>query len=257
MQNLCIADLTNYNPNVFYELAVAQTANRPVIILIKKGQKLPFDVSDLRCVTYDLEIRSYKEKTFIKRIINFIREFEASNWKTSDIFKNFRTLYDIYFEPITERKALYERATDMIKNAKRIFDTTWGRVPKKLSKQEEEARNIYREAIEIAITNGAEYRDLFSKTQKRLDELHSTAETFKDYPKYEARCIEGMTDDLPVVDFLITDNDEVLLSHVAFKGAVPIPKYLYVKSKLFADFYSGLFNECWDYSQIITDNNSG
>jgi hypothetical protein len=93
--DLCIADLTNYNPNVFYELAVAQTANRPVIILIKKGQKLPFDVSDLRCVSYDLEIRSYNEKTYIKRVVNYIREFEADKWKVTDLFRNFRTLHTI------------------------------------------------------------------------------------------------------------------------------------------------------------------
>ena len=43
--DLCIAVLTDHNPNVFYELAVAHSAQRPVIILIEKGQRLPFDVS--------------------------------------------------------------------------------------------------------------------------------------------------------------------------------------------------------------------
>src|SRR6516164_2942775 len=42
--DLCIAVLTFANPNVYYELAVAQAACRPVIILIEKGSKLPFDV---------------------------------------------------------------------------------------------------------------------------------------------------------------------------------------------------------------------
>lgn len=88
--DLCIAVLTNYNPNVFYELAVAQSAQRPVIILIEKGQQLPFDISDLRCVYYDLEIRSYKEQTHIKTIINFVREFEAAAWKSPDFFGAFR-----------------------------------------------------------------------------------------------------------------------------------------------------------------------
>ena len=87
--DLCIAVLTNYNPNVFYELAVAQSAQRPVIILIEKGQQLPFDISDLRCVDYDLEIRSYKEQTHIKTIVNFVREFEAVAWKANDFFAAF------------------------------------------------------------------------------------------------------------------------------------------------------------------------
>ena len=88
--DLCIAILTNHNPNVFYELAVAQSAQRPVIILIEKGQKLPFDISDLRCVFYDLEIPSYKEQTYIKTIINYIREFEAIGWKVTDLFSTYK-----------------------------------------------------------------------------------------------------------------------------------------------------------------------
>lgn len=88
--DLCIADLTNYNPNVFYELAVAQSANRPVIILIRKGQELPFDVVDLRSVSYDLQIRSYQEKTHIRRITNYIKEFEAMDWKVPDLFGAYR-----------------------------------------------------------------------------------------------------------------------------------------------------------------------
>lgn len=37
---LYVAVLTDYNPKVFYELAVAQTACRPVILLIKKQWEL-------------------------------------------------------------------------------------------------------------------------------------------------------------------------------------------------------------------------
>ena len=36
--DLCIAVITGQNPNVFYELAIAQCAARPVIILVEKGQ---------------------------------------------------------------------------------------------------------------------------------------------------------------------------------------------------------------------------
>jgi O-acetyl-ADP-ribose deacetylase (regulator of RNase III) len=52
--DLCIAILTYFNPNVLYELAVAQCAYRPVVVLLQEGEKLPFDVADLRIVPYDL-----------------------------------------------------------------------------------------------------------------------------------------------------------------------------------------------------------
>lgn len=50
---LVIADLTDHNPNVFYELAVRHALNKPVIQMIQKGQKVPFDVSSNRTIMVD------------------------------------------------------------------------------------------------------------------------------------------------------------------------------------------------------------
>ena len=79
--DLAIAVLTGYNPNVFYELAVAQCACRPVIILLEKGQSLPFDIKDLRCVHYDLKPRSLFDKVYVKELVAHVRGIEAAGWK--------------------------------------------------------------------------------------------------------------------------------------------------------------------------------
>ena len=50
---ICIVVLTDWNPNVFYELAIAHAAARPVVSLIEQGQKPPFDIQDHRHVEYD------------------------------------------------------------------------------------------------------------------------------------------------------------------------------------------------------------
>lgn len=52
--DLIIADLTDHNPNVFYELAVAHGYQKSVIHLMQDGQKVPFDVVDQRVIFYDL-----------------------------------------------------------------------------------------------------------------------------------------------------------------------------------------------------------
>jgi len=93
--DLCIAVLTDHNPNVFYELAVAHSAQRPVIILIEKGQRLPFDVSGLRAIRYDLGIRSYEARTHINTVINYVEAFKTEGWKVADIFGAFRPSADI------------------------------------------------------------------------------------------------------------------------------------------------------------------
>jgi hypothetical protein len=52
--DLVIADLTDHNPNVFYELAIRHFVRKPVVILILRGQPIPFDVSPNRVIHYDL-----------------------------------------------------------------------------------------------------------------------------------------------------------------------------------------------------------
>lgn len=51
---LVIADLTNNNPNVFYELAVRHAMNKPCILMKTEGQETPFDLKDMRIISYDL-----------------------------------------------------------------------------------------------------------------------------------------------------------------------------------------------------------
>ena len=47
---LVIADLTNRNPNVFYELGIRNCAHKPVIHLIEDGQSPPFDLAGNRAI---------------------------------------------------------------------------------------------------------------------------------------------------------------------------------------------------------------
>ena len=53
--DLVVANLTDNNPNVFYELALRHAIGKPVIQLIQKGQPIPFDVGPMRTIFYDKE----------------------------------------------------------------------------------------------------------------------------------------------------------------------------------------------------------
>jgi hypothetical protein len=50
---LVIADLTDHNPNVFYELAIRHATRKPVVQIMHAKDKLPFDVANQRTVFYD------------------------------------------------------------------------------------------------------------------------------------------------------------------------------------------------------------
>lgn len=73
---LVIADLTDKNPNVFYELAIRHATRKPLVQLINKGEVIPFDVAATRIIQFDLQsldsVASAKEE-----IISQVKLFEA------------------------------------------------------------------------------------------------------------------------------------------------------------------------------------
>lgn len=50
---LVVADLTDRNPNVFYELAIRHAIRKPLVQIIRKGDTIPFDVAGTRTVHVD------------------------------------------------------------------------------------------------------------------------------------------------------------------------------------------------------------
>lgn len=50
---LVVADLTERNPNVFYELAIRHAIKKPVVQIIKTGEQIPFDVAGSRTIHVD------------------------------------------------------------------------------------------------------------------------------------------------------------------------------------------------------------
>jgi len=54
--DLVIADLSGSNPNVFYELAVRHMARKPCVLMIRKAERLPFDVAPNRTIFFDFDV---------------------------------------------------------------------------------------------------------------------------------------------------------------------------------------------------------
>jgi hypothetical protein len=50
---MCVADLTEGNPNVYYELSVRHGKQLPVVLIAETGTKLPFDVGKSRVIFFE------------------------------------------------------------------------------------------------------------------------------------------------------------------------------------------------------------
>lgn len=67
---LVIADITPMNPNVYFEVGYSIALNKPLILLAKKGTKLPFDVAGFRVLFYEDTIggKKYLEEGLRKHL---------------------------------------------------------------------------------------------------------------------------------------------------------------------------------------------
>lgn len=72
--DLVVADLTQHNPNVFYELAVRHAVSSPYIQIIDSNETLPFDIVPYRTISFD-----YRDLASVdnakNKIMSYAREF--------------------------------------------------------------------------------------------------------------------------------------------------------------------------------------
>jgi hypothetical protein len=54
--SVVIAEVSEANPNVYYEVGVAHALRKPTVLLAQRGTKLPFDLGPHRCIFYDNSI---------------------------------------------------------------------------------------------------------------------------------------------------------------------------------------------------------
>jgi hypothetical protein len=54
--SVVIAEISEPNPNVYYEIGVAHALRKPTVLLAQRGTKLPFDIGPHRCIFYDNSI---------------------------------------------------------------------------------------------------------------------------------------------------------------------------------------------------------
>jgi hypothetical protein len=67
---LVIADCTGRNPNVFYEIGLAHTIGKSVLLITQDKEDIPFDIRHLRFIKYEFTPRGMKD--FEKRLTETI-----------------------------------------------------------------------------------------------------------------------------------------------------------------------------------------
>lgn len=117
---LVIADVTDNNPNVFYELGYRTAKSLPVIQIAQKGHALPFDIGNIRAQFYELDLEKVdKFKEQLSQIIENIEETEKikkaelANQKANEVFT-----------PDFQRTMIAALFNEFIKDPKKFKDLT-------------------------------------------------------------------------------------------------------------------------------------
>ncbi len=82
-----IAALTHWNPNVFYEMGVAHAIDNKTIMIIQQGHKLPFDVSDYRCIQYQQTLEGMKD--LMTKLVGTLKNLEQWQQEPSNPVQDF------------------------------------------------------------------------------------------------------------------------------------------------------------------------
>lgn len=75
---LAIADLTGHNPNVFYEIAIRHSVQKPIVLLIEEGEEIPFDIAGLRTIKFRRSSKSQLQRAR-EQIVQQVRQLERSS----------------------------------------------------------------------------------------------------------------------------------------------------------------------------------
>jgi len=98
--SLVIADLSDNNPNVFYELAIRHIVQKPYIQMIKSGHEIPFDITGMRTIYFDVDLElAHKAK---KELYNQIKSIENNQFKPDNPITSAINQKKI-FEMLTEK----------------------------------------------------------------------------------------------------------------------------------------------------------
>ena len=83
---MVIADMTDHNPNAFYELGFRQALELPLVPIIRVGERLPFDVMTTRTVFYDTDVSKIEESK--ENLKSKIQSFENFKMPESSLDKS-------------------------------------------------------------------------------------------------------------------------------------------------------------------------
>ena len=180
--SLVIADLTEHNPNVFYELAIRHIVKKPYIQMMKSDHKVPFDFYDVRTIPFETNLKQGTEAK--KMLEDQIKTIENGDFKPHNVItsaKNYSTI----------KRMVDEGGQIELGNLSKDFFNSFSELNSKISKMESKISELttplnhptYRkdDEIERQINLLENQRNVFKRTYNELKNNKAPRHELKEY----------------------------------------------------------------------------
>lgn len=89
MADLVLVDLSTHNPNVFFELGVRTSINRPIALVRDEHTSLPFDISGINTYEYDSKMLAWEVEREKDALAQHIKDSHESCAGQNPLWKQF------------------------------------------------------------------------------------------------------------------------------------------------------------------------
>jgi hypothetical protein len=97
--DIIIADMSEKNPNVYYEVGYAHALGKTTILLTNKSEDIPFDLKHMQHIVYGSSISSVKDE-LTKKLIWFSDQPKSANSIQNEHFDIFMGQYNLLSQKI-------------------------------------------------------------------------------------------------------------------------------------------------------------
>jgi len=263
---ISIAVLTDHNPNVFYEIAIAQAWAKPIVLLILKGQEIPFDVKDYRVVEYDLEPRNIYNGTWARMVVSQVKKLLSSDHKpkglidTTDLIKTSDS-HGYWLSRTSKEFGEAPRYEDIVLKATACCDllgislSSWSRKSSseallKIAKSNCKVRILILHEDYIAlnhlINNELPAQD-FSSTKKEINDMFEHFNKLSgDNPNIKVRQIQNGAIHFQLI---LTDQEALCLQYLYSRTGSDSPLLRYPTGSPLYDAVRDEFNTLWELNK--------
>lgn len=230
---LAIANLTNRNPNVMYELAFRHSLGKPVIMIAEKGTPLPSDIIMERTIFYQNDAQGVLE----------LRDNISAAESKIDFEKESSPIYDIIQE--------YGRDAQIIKISEKQFSEPTGDentsilkyILHKLNNLEDAIQSV-RSAPPISSGNDFPRRSVIRLKFQSISQPYQEEKILNRLQK-----VSSIDPDIQVVALHIDEEDKYASIYVILLNRISVPDVFNYFKKVFSEYG---FTEAF----IIANSNS-